>query len=109
MRISDIPEAQEVFIDLGERGGDIENLKRASYYVVGGMEAFLISSARRAKYEFLLWKIVSKDHVGHLPKEVVYEGKGIEWDTPYRVIDTKPEGEVQITVKTKTIFKLREM
>ncbi len=108
MRIPEVPEAQEVLIELGERSGDIENLTRASRYVVGGMEAFLTSAARRAKYEFLLWKIVSTNHVGHLPKEVIYEGQG-GWVTPYRVVSTKPEAEIQITPKTKVILVLRKM
>lgn len=100
MRIPQVSEAEEVLIELGARSGDVANLTRAGSYVVGGIEAFLKSIARRAKYEFFLWRIVSKDHVGHLPKEVVYEGQSIGWDTPYRVMNTKPEGEVQITPKT---------
>jgi len=104
MRISQVPEAEEVLIELGERSGDVENLTRAANRVVGGIEAFLKSIARRVKYEFFLWKIVSKDHVGFLPKEIVYEGYG-GWDTPYRVLMTKPEGEVQIT--PKTIFRCK--
>lgn len=99
MRISQIPEAEEVLIELGERSMDVDNLIWASNYVVGGIEAFLKSIARRAKYEFFLWKIVSKDHVGCLPKEIVYESFG-GWNTSYRVLMTKPEGEVQITTKT---------
>lgn len=108
MRISHVPEAEEVLIELGERGGDIENLKRASNRVIGGIDAFLKSIARRAKYEFFLWRIVSKDHVGFLPKEVVYEGYG-GYDTSYRVLMTRPEGEVQITPKTIFRCKVRDL
>lgn len=99
MRIHQVSEAEEILIELCERGGDVDNLLRASNYVVGGIGAFLNSVARRAKYEFFLWKIVSKAHVGFLPKQIVYEGYG-GWDTPYRIVMTKPEGEVQITPKT---------
>ena len=51
--------------------------------------AFLESAARRAKYEFFLGKVISKNHVGWLPKDVVYEGRSIGWDTPYRVAEAK--------------------
>ena len=108
MRISQVPEAEEVLVELGERSGDVANLTRTANYVVGGMEAFLKSIARRCKYEFFLWKIVSKNHVGFLPREVVYEGyRG--WDTSYRVVMTKPDGEVQITPKTIFICKVIDM
>lgn len=107
MKINQVSEAEEIVIELGERTGDIENLKRASNYVKGDLEAFLVSIARRAKYEFLLWKVVSKNHVGWLPKEVVYEGYG-GWDTPYKIISTKPEGHVQITPETAVTCKLVE-
>ena len=99
MSKSKIPEAEKVLIELGDRLGTVKNLTRASNYVIGGMEAFLNSIARRAKYEFFLGKIVSKDHVGFLPKKVIYEAYG-GWNTSYRVVMTKPEGEVQITPKT---------
>ena len=108
MRVSQVPEAEEVLIELGECPGDVDNLTRASGYVIGGIEAFLKSIARRAKYEFFLWKIVSKDHVGFLPRGIVYEGYG-GWDTPYRVSMTKPEGEVQITIKTNLRCKVMDI
>lgn len=109
MRICDVPEATEVFVELGERAGDVKNIMHASNYVVGGIEAFLKSIARRAKYEFFQDKIVSKDHVGVLPKEIVYEGSTIGWDTSYRIEATKPEGEVQITSKTILRCKLIDL
>lgn len=106
-RLPEIPEAEKVLIELGERGGDIENLTRASRYVVGGIDAFLRSVAERIKYDFFYLKVVSKDHVGFLPKEIVYQGYG-GWDTPYRIVITKPEGEVQITDRTIIRCKLTE-
>lgn len=72
MRIPEVNEAREIVIELGERGGDLENLKRAAYRVVGGHEAFLSTAARRLKYEYLLWRIVDKDDVGQAPGEVIY-------------------------------------
>ncbi len=105
-RINEIPEAQEVTIELGERRGDVENLTRQANYVVGGLDAFLKSIAKRAKYNFLLYEVVTAGHVGFLPKEIVYDGSAIGWDTSYSVAATKPEGEVQLTPKTVVICKL---
>ena len=104
-RIDEIAEAAEVLIELGERNGDVKNVTSASNYVVGGIEAFLKSIARRAKYNFFRYEIVAKDHVGFLPKEIVYEG-AIGYDTSYRIVATKPDGEVQITPKTTLSCKL---
>ena len=66
-RIPEVNEAKEIVIELGERGGDLENLKRAAGHVVGGHEAFLRTAARRLKYEYLLWRIVAKGDVGKAP------------------------------------------
>ena len=105
-RIEEIPEAAEVLIELGERSGDVKNIVRASNYVTGNIEAFLRSIARRAKYDFFMYEIVAKEHVGFLPKEIVYEGAAIGYDTSYRIVATKPDGEVQITPKTTLSCKL---
>jgi len=99
-------EADSVVIELGQRGGDVENLTRATRYLVGGMDAFLDSVARRAKYGFFQGKVISKNHVGWLPKDVVYEGRSGGWDTPYRVAEAKPEGEVLVTPDTHMICKI---
>ena len=106
MRIEAVPEAEEVTIELGERQGDYQNLARAARYVVGGKDAFLESVARRAKYGFFLWKVISKNHVGRIPKDVVYEGSSSGWDTPYRVAEAKPDGEIQVTPKTTIACKI---
>ena len=53
-RIKDIPEAREVIVELGERAGDVKNLIGASNYVAGGIDAFMKSIERRAKYNFLM-------------------------------------------------------
>ncbi len=108
-RIEGIPEAREVIVELGERAGDVKNLTGASNYVAGGINAFLKSIVRRAKYNFLMYEVVTKGHVGFLPKEIVYEGASLGWDTPYRIVDTLPEGEVQIVAKTVLVFKLIDL
>lgn len=106
MRISELPEAKEVLIELGEHFSDVDNLKRRSWYVVGGIEAFLTSVARRAKYEFFLGRVVAKDRVGFFSKQIAYDESDTGCDTPYRVINTVPDGEVQITLKTNIIVSL---
>lgn len=106
MRIDKVPEAEEITIELGQRPLDYENLARAAKYVVGGRNAFLGSVARRAKYGFFLGKVVSKNHVGWLPRDIVYEGRSIGWDTSYRIAEVKPEGEVQVTPDTHMICKI---
>jgi len=108
MRIPEVNEAVEIVIELGERSGDLENLKRAAWYVVGGDEAFLRTAARRLKYEYLLWRVVSKDDVGKAPGDVIY-GAGLKWDTSFRIERTKPEGEVQITPRTVVTAKYIEV
>lgn len=42
MKISQLPEAEEVVVELGERTGDVENLKRASNRIKGVWMLFLI-------------------------------------------------------------------
>ena len=71
-----------------------------------GEEAFLESVSKRAKYEFLLGKVVEEGYVGTFPKEIVWEGSSLAWDTNYKVVTTKPKGEVQITPTTSVICRL---
>ena len=103
MRIPEVNEAVEIVIELGI-GSDLENLKRAAWYIVGGDDAFLRTAARRLKYEYLLWRVVSKDDVGRAPGEVIY-GARRGWETSFRITRTRPEGEVQITPKTAVTAK----
>ena len=49
---------------------------------------------------------MAKDHVGILPKLVVYDRQHTAWKMPYRILSVDPEGEVQITPKTNVIVKL---
>ena len=66
------------------------------------------SVARRAK-EFLLGKLVAEDHIGTFPKEVVWEGASLAWDTDYKVVATKPKGEIRVVLKTTVICKLEDI
>lgn len=70
-----------------------------------GKEALMKSVARRAK-DFLLGKLVAEDHIGTFPKEVVWEGASMAWDTDYKVVATKPKGEIRVVPKTTVICKL---
>ena len=106
MRIPELNEAIEIVIELGQRPLDLENLKRAASQVVGGDKAFLMTAARRLKYECLLWRPTHKDDVGQAPYEIIY-GPGRLFDTPFRITSTIPEGEVQITPKTVITAKYR--
>ena len=106
MRVPEVNEAMEIIVELGM--APCNNLKQAAWYVVGGDEAFLRTAARRLKYEYLLLRIVAKDDVGMAPKEVIY-GAGMGWDTSFRIVLTRPEGEVQITPKTEVTAKYNEL
>ena len=119
MRISAIPEAKAVIIEVEENGNlkhygwqhvivelpQGDNVDRASAIELKRKDVFLSSLARRA-IPFLLWMVVANDHVGVFPKQVVYDGGEMGWDTPYRVVNTNPTGDVQITPKTKITIKL---
>jgi hypothetical protein len=95
-------EADEVVVEL-----DPSNIRKWALRTFGE-EALLKSVSKRAKYEFLLGKVVEEGYVGTFPKEVVWEGATPAWDTNYRVTTTKPGGEVQITSKTSVICQLPE-
>jgi len=71
-----------------------------------GEEDFLKSVSKRAKYEFLLGKVVEEGYVGTFPKEIVWEGSTFAWDTDYKIVTTKPKGEVQITSTTSVVCRL---
>ena len=71
-----------------------------------GRRGFLKSVARRAKYEHLLWRVIAKDHVDFLPRQVVYDGKGLLWEMSYRILSMKPDDKVQIIPKTSIIVKV---
>jgi len=95
---SKLPAAQEVIIEL-----DPHNIRKWSRH---REEAFLKSVSKRAKYEFLLGKVVEEGYVGTFPKEIVWEGSTLAWDTDYKVVTTKPKGEVRITPATSLLCRL---
>lgn len=97
--MSDVNEAVEIVIELGSLPTEIKNLKHFGLSHVGGDEAFLRTVARRLKYEYLLGRVVAVGDVGRAPKEVIYDA-GIGWDTPFRIIRARPEGDILITPKT---------
>jgi hypothetical protein len=99
-----LPPAEEVIIELDPR-----NIRKWSRHIQEqGEEVFLKSVAKRAKYEFLLEKVVEQGYVGTFPKEIVWEGSTIAWDTDYKVVTTTPKGEVQITTATLITCQLRK-
>jgi hypothetical protein len=98
----DIPAAREIVIELKPLCDKKWIRRKINDY---GKEAFLKSVARRAK-EFLYGKLVAEDHIGTFPKEVVWEGASIGWDTDYKIVATEPKGEVWAVLKTKVICKL---
>lgn len=102
-RIKEVRAAEEALIELYPRV-DRRQIDRAINQ--HGEEAFLKSISQRAKYEFLLGKIVEEGYVGTFPKEIVWEGATLAWETDYKVVNTKPKGEVQITPTTSVTCRL---
>lgn len=98
----DIPVALEVVIELKPLCDRRWLGRKINDY---GKEAFLKSVARRAK-DFLLGKLIAEGHIGTFPREVVWEGASIAWDTDYKVVATKPKGEIRVVPKTAVICKL---
>jgi hypothetical protein len=72
-----------------------------------GEKRILESVARRAKYEFFMWRVVAEKYVGTMPKETVWDGSSPAWDTDYVVVETIPKGEVQVTPKTLMTCELK--
>lgn len=101
---NDIPAAREVVIELKPLCDRKWISRKINDY---GKEAFLKSVARRAK-EFLLGKLVAEDHIGTFPKEILWEGASIAWETDYQVVATEPKGEIRIVPKTIVICKLED-
>lgn len=98
-----IPAAEEVIIELL----DSRNIRKWSRHVKElAEEAFLKSVSKRAKYEFLLEKVVEEGYVGTFSKEIFWEGSTLAWDTDYKIVNTKPKGEVQITAATAVVCQL---
>jgi hypothetical protein len=61
----------------------------------------LDSISRRVKYEALLGRVIAKDHLGKVGFKAVYDmDPGAGLDVNYRVLSTKPSGEVRVTEDT---------
>jgi hypothetical protein len=68
---------------------------------------YLDSITRRVKYEALEGHVVAKDHLGKVGFKAVYDMEpGAGLDVGYRVLSTKPSGEVRVV--EDTILKLVE-
>jgi hypothetical protein len=104
-RIREVRAAEEAFVELYPQV-DRRWIDRAMSQ--HGEEAFLKSVSKRAKYQFLLGKVVEEGYVGTFPKEIVWEGATLAWDTDYKIVTTRPKGEVQITPTTSLICQLRK-
>ena len=68
---------------------------------------YLDSITRRVKYEALQGRVVAKDHLGKVSFKAVYDMEpGAGLDVNYRVLSTKPTGEVRVS--EDTVLKLVE-
>jgi hypothetical protein len=62
---------------------------------------YLSSIIRRVKYEVLLGRVIAKDHIGKAGFKAVYDmDPGAGLDVNYRMLLTKPGGEVRVTEDT---------
>jgi len=62
---------------------------------------YLASIVRRVKYEALQGRVVAKDHIGKVGFKAVYDmDPGAGLDVNYKVLSTKPTGEVRVTEDT---------
>lgn len=100
---TEVREAEEVTLDLNPCV-DKAWVERAINK--SGENDFIKSVCIRAKYDFLIGKVVEEGYVGTFPKEVMWDRASLGWDTDYRVISTEPKGEVEITKKTRVICQL---
>ena len=67
---------------------------------------YLLSIARRIKYESLLGRVLAKGHIGKVSFRAVYDMEpeaGL--DLNYEVLSTRPEGEVRINEETILVVK----
>lgn len=104
-RIAEKQAAEEVVVDLFPHVVKKEIDRTINRH---GEEAFLKSISKRAKYEFLLGKIVEEGYVGTFPKEIMWDGREIAWETDYKVVTTKPKGEVLITLSTSVMCQFQK-
>jgi len=108
-RLATIPEAQEVVIEILETN-NIKKWMRLEWKSKEEVSKLLDSISRRAKYEFLLWRVVAIGHTGTFPKEIVWDAAEPAWTSAFIVKETLPsETEVQITEKTKVTCVLKDL
>ena len=70
-------------------------------------QQYLSSITRRVKYEALMGRVVSKDHLGKVGFKAVYDmDPSAGLDVSYRVLSTTPGGEVR--VYEDTVLELKE-
>ncbi|MFI5421960.1 MAG: hypothetical protein ACHQ1H_13410 [Nitrososphaerales archaeon] len=68
---------------------------------------YLDSIVRRVKYEALQGRVLAKDHIGKVGFKAIYDMEpGAGLDVNYRVLSTKPSGEVRVT--DDTVLKIVE-
>jgi hypothetical protein len=102
--IQSVPEAERVVVEitLNERQRKfLFNHRNES------QEQILESIARNAKHKFFMGSVIAERHAGTMPKEVVWEGRSISWDTNYVVTETFPKEEVRVVPETLIIIELR--
>ena len=70
------------------------------------LETILSTIAQRMK-QFFLWRVYHEGEIDRAPPEIfLFAGESIP-SLPFKVKETKPPGEVQITPKTKVTAVLR--
>jgi len=70
-------------------------------------ERYLDSIVRRVKYEALQDRVLAKDHLGKVGFKAIYDMEpDAGLDVNYRVLSTKPSGEVRVT--EDTVLKIVE-
>ncbi len=68
---------------------------------------YIDSIVRRVKYEALQGRVVAKDHIGKVGFKAVYDMEpSAGLDVNYRVLSTKPSGEVRVS--EDTVLKIVE-
>lgn len=108
-RITEVPEAEEVTVQLDDSYWTSTPLKRHHIQEERRRPDFdnlAKSIARKLKYEYLLWKVYESGDVGTVPCRFFEDIMSIcGGHMSFKVVSTKPTGEVQITPKTKFMLE----
>ena len=111
-RLPQIKEAEEVTIELDDSYWTKTPTKR---YVIQencspNCEGILSTLARKLKYHHLLWCPVEVGDVGVISNQFLKDiVEAFPHNIKFKVIDTKPKVEVQITPNTKIVLKFSEI